>query len=188
MSRVRIYELAKEAGLKSKELADKLIDMGYPVKSLSSTVDDDMAADIRRKVLGKATAEVTEKPIGMKKQKAVVQKNKNATVVRRRSKALKDEIAKKAEEKEQDGKDKVRAALKDEVSATADTVSEAERLDQEQPVKKAGEAVAEGDREGAKTATSEAAAQGAARRMSEIRLRLNRSRSVPKDLQRLLAG
>ncbi|MCW5210341.1 translation initiation factor IF-2, partial [Desulfobulbus sp. N3] len=113
-----------------------------------------------RKVLGKATAEVTEKPIGMKKQKAVVQKNKNATVVRRRSKALKDEIAKKAEEKEQDGKDKVRAALKDEVSATADTVSEAERLDQEQPVKKAGEAVAEGDREGAKTATSEAAAQG----------------------------
>ncbi|MCW5213852.1 translation initiation factor IF-2 N-terminal domain-containing protein, partial [Desulfobulbus sp. US5] len=26
MSRVRIYELAKEAGLKSKELADKLID------------------------------------------------------------------------------------------------------------------------------------------------------------------
>ncbi|MCW5203005.1 translation initiation factor IF-2 [Desulfobulbus sp. US4] len=160
MSRVRIYELAKEAGLKSKELADKLIDMGYPVKSLSSTVDDDMAADIRRKVLGKATAEVTEKPIGMKKQKAVVQKNKNATVVRRRSKALKDEIAKKAEEKEQDGKDKVRAALKDEVSATADTVSEAERLDQEQPVKKAGEAVAEGDREGAKTATSEAAAQG----------------------------
>ena len=30
MSRVRIYELAKEAGLKSKELADKLIDMGYP--------------------------------------------------------------------------------------------------------------------------------------------------------------
>ncbi|RWX49222.1 Translation initiation factor IF-2, N-terminal region [Candidatus Electrothrix marina] len=118
MSRVRIYELAKEAGLKSKELADKLIDMGYPVKSLSSTVDDDMAADIRRKVLGKATAEVTEKPIGMKKQKAVIQKKKTATVVRRRSKALKDEIAKKAEADEQDGKDKVRAALKDEVPAT----------------------------------------------------------------------
>lgn len=161
MSRVRIYELAKEAGLKSKELADKLIDMGYPVKSLSSTVDDDMAADIRRKVLGKATAEVTEKPIGMKKQKAVIQKKKTATVVRRRSKALKDEIAKKAEADEQDGKDKVRAALKDEVPATADTVSqpaetEAERPAQQQPVNKA----AEGDMEEKKTDASEAAAQG----------------------------
>ena len=48
MSRVRIYELAKEAGLKSKELADKLIAMGYPIKGHSSTVDEDMAADIRR--------------------------------------------------------------------------------------------------------------------------------------------
>jgi translation initiation factor IF-2 len=165
MSRVRIYELAKEAGLKSKELADKLIDMGYPVKSLSSTVDDNMAADIRRKVLGKATAEVTEKPIGMKKQTAVVQKKKTTTVVRRRSKALKDEIAQKAEAKEQDGKDKVRAALKDEVSATADTVSqpaktEAELPAQQQPVAKVGEATAESDSKGNKTVTSEAAAQG----------------------------
>ena len=52
MSKVRIYELAKEAGLKSKEFADKLIELGYPIKSHSSTVDDDLAADIRRKVIG----------------------------------------------------------------------------------------------------------------------------------------
>lgn len=121
MSRVRIYELAKEAGLKSKELADKLIAMGYPVKSLSSTVDDDMAADIRRKVLGKATAEVIEKPIGKKKQTTVLRKKKTATVVRRRSKAVKDEIAKKAEAKEQDEKERVKAALKDELPALTDT-------------------------------------------------------------------
>ena len=50
MSKVRIYDLAKEAGLKSKELADKLIAMGYPVASHSSSVDDEMAADIRRKL------------------------------------------------------------------------------------------------------------------------------------------
>jgi translation initiation factor IF-2 len=99
MSRVRIYELAKEAGLKSKELADKLIALGYPVKSHSSTVDDDMAADIRRKVLGKATAEVTEKPISVKK--ATVVRKKTTTVVRRRSKAQKEEIARQAEEAEQ---------------------------------------------------------------------------------------
>lgn len=100
MSRVRIYELAKEAGLKSKELADKLIAMGYPIKSHSSTVDDDMAADIRRKVLGKATADVTEKPISVKKKTVVVRK-KSTVVVRRRSKAQKEEMAKKAEEAEQ---------------------------------------------------------------------------------------
>ena len=46
MSRIRVYELAKEAGVKSKELADKLIKMGYPIKSHSSTVDDDLAMDI----------------------------------------------------------------------------------------------------------------------------------------------
>ena len=100
MSRVRIYELAKEAGLKSKELAAKLIAMGYPIKSHSSTVDDDMAADIRRRVLGKATAEVTEKPISVKK-KATVVREKTARVVRRRSKAQKEEIARKADEAEQ---------------------------------------------------------------------------------------
>ena len=99
MSRVRIYELAKEAGLKSKELADKLIALGYPIKGHSSTVDDDMAADIRRKVLGKATAEVTEKPIGVTKKTTVVRK-KRTTVVRRRSKAQKEELARQAEEAE----------------------------------------------------------------------------------------
>ena len=133
MSRVRIYELAKEAGLKSKELADKLIAMGYPIKSLSSTVDDDMAADIRRKVLGKATAEVTEKPIGMKKNTAVVRKKKNTTVVRRRSKALKNEIAKKAEEKEE-----VRAAVQDEGSATTGAGSQDSGSDQQHSEKEVG--------------------------------------------------
>ncbi|MCI5145315.1 MAG: hypothetical protein D3923_07225, partial [Candidatus Electrothrix sp. AR3] len=96
-SRIRIYELAKEAGLKSKELADRLIAMGYPIKSLSSTVDDDMAAEIRRKVLGKATAEITGKPISVKKKVMDVEK-KAKTIVRRRSRAQKEEIAQKAEE------------------------------------------------------------------------------------------
>ena len=56
MSKVRIYDLAKEFGLKSKELADKLIAMGYPIASHSSSVDEDMAADMRRKLQGEAAA------------------------------------------------------------------------------------------------------------------------------------
>ena len=98
MSKVRIYELAKEAGLKSKELADKLIALGYPVKSHSSTVDEDTAAEIRSKVFGKSTIEVTDKRITVKKRSAVVRKK--TAVVRRRPKAAKEELARKAEEEE----------------------------------------------------------------------------------------
>ncbi|HEB49822.1 MAG TPA: translation initiation factor IF-2 [Desulfobulbus sp.] len=94
MSRVRIYELAKEAGVKSKELADKLIAMGYPIKSHSSTVDDDMAADIRRKVLHEAVTEVSSKRIDVKKRSTVVRR-RPTTVVRRRSKAQKEEAARR---------------------------------------------------------------------------------------------
>ena len=98
MSKVRIYELAKEAGLKSKELADKLIELGYPIKSHSSTVDDELAEDIRRKVIGSAVAEVTASRIEVKKPTAPM--GSKTTVVRRRSKAEKEEIARKAEEEE----------------------------------------------------------------------------------------
>ncbi|WP_446009125.1 translation initiation factor IF-2 [Candidatus Electrothrix sp.] len=163
MSRVRIYELAKEAGLKSKELADKLIAMGYPIKSLSSTVDDDMAADIRRKVLGKATAEVTEKPIGMKKQTAVVRKKKSGTVVRRRSKAAKDEKAKQAVVKEHDEQESVKAVSKDEASATAETSSQESgpEASAQQPVEKADSAndAVKSSEESTTAAASEGASQ-----------------------------
>ncbi len=97
MSRVRIYELAKEAGLKSKELADKLIALGYPIKGHSSTVDDDMAAEIRRKVFGQGAVEVTDERIHMKKRPATVRR-RTTTVVRRRSKAQKEKAAKEEEE------------------------------------------------------------------------------------------
>ena len=68
MSRVRIYELAKEAGFKSKELAGKLATMGYPNKGSSTAFDEEVAAEIRRKVLGKLTVDVTEKPISVKEK------------------------------------------------------------------------------------------------------------------------
>ncbi|GAB4340489.1 MAG: hypothetical protein Kow0089_14240 [Desulfobulbaceae bacterium] len=99
MSKVRIYELAKEAGLKSKELADRLIELGYPIKSHSSTVDEDTAEDIRRKVFGKKTVEVTEQKITVRKRSGHARKR--TTVVRRRSKADKEELARQAEEAEE---------------------------------------------------------------------------------------
>jgi len=52
MSKIRIYDLAKEAGIKSTELADKLIDLGYDIKGYSSSVDEETADKIRKEVLG----------------------------------------------------------------------------------------------------------------------------------------
>ncbi len=50
---VRVYELAKEAGMKSPELAEKLIGLGYDIKGYSSSVDSETAEKIRREVIGK---------------------------------------------------------------------------------------------------------------------------------------
>ena len=48
--KIRVYELAKEAGMKSKELADKLIELGYDIKGYNSTVDGETAEKIREEV------------------------------------------------------------------------------------------------------------------------------------------
>ena len=96
MSKVRIYDLAKEFGLKSKDLADKLIAMGYPIASHSSSVDDGMAVDIRRKMKGEAGFGAPEGRIELRNrtEPAAV---KGTTVIRRRSRADKEEAAKKQE-------------------------------------------------------------------------------------------
>ena len=79
MGKIRVYDLAKEAGIASKELADKLIALGYNIKSHSSTVDDEVADEIRRKVLGTAETEVIEKRISTKGR---------ATIIRRRAQTV----------------------------------------------------------------------------------------------------
>lgn len=138
MSKVRIYELAKEAGLKSKELADRLIELGYPVTSHSSTVDNDTAADIRRKVFGQASVEVTGKRIKVKRAPVAAQPT---TVVRRRSKAAKEEIARIAEDAK--AEEEAEAAAEEEMVA-AGAPSEEESAVASEPV---GESEQAGDTE-----------------------------------------
>ncbi len=70
MSRVRVYELAKEAGMGSKELADKLIAAGYEIKGHSSTVDDDTADKIRKTMFKKVKAKPVTKKAKPKTEKA----------------------------------------------------------------------------------------------------------------------
>jgi len=77
-----VYELAKEAGLDSKAMTAKLVEMGYDVKSHSSTVDEKTADEIRVK-LGLVKTEVEEKRIQTKGR---------TTIIRRRTKAVKEEL------------------------------------------------------------------------------------------------
>lgn len=100
MSKVRVYDLAKEFGLKSKELAEKLKSMGYPVASHSSSVGEDMAADIRKKILGEGLAVTAEGLIGLRTSAAEPAPAKGKTVIRRRPRAEKEEAARLEEEAE----------------------------------------------------------------------------------------
>ena len=76
MAKVRVYELAKESGIESKEMTAKLIEMGYDVKSHSSSLDEHTADQIRIK-LGIIKTKVEEKRI--------LGKGKTTIIRRRRS-------------------------------------------------------------------------------------------------------
>jgi translation initiation factor IF-2 len=86
MSRVRVYELAKEAGMASKVLAEKLIGLGYDIKGHSSTVDDETAMKIRTEVLQNSESELVEKRIDAEKSGGPTVIRRRATVIRRRPK------------------------------------------------------------------------------------------------------
>ncbi len=96
MSRVRIYELAKEAGMASKALAEKLIALGYDIKGHSSTVDDETALKIRNEVIQASNSKLVEKRIEGNEGAAVIRRR--ATVIRRPAKKL---VAEEADELEE---------------------------------------------------------------------------------------
>jgi translation initiation factor IF-2 len=85
MSKVRIYELAKEAGMSSKVLTEKLLAHGYDIKGPSSTVEDDIAEKIRTTVLKISKAEAAKKKVVPEEAPAVLRRT---TVIRRRPTAV----------------------------------------------------------------------------------------------------
>ncbi len=58
--RIRVYELARELGLTSRELMDLLEAEGLEVKSHASAIDDDYAELIREQVVGERQAKAAE--------------------------------------------------------------------------------------------------------------------------------
>ena len=57
MARPRVNEIARELGLSSKEVLTHLEEIGHPVKSHSSAVDEDIATRLRTEMGGAAAAE-----------------------------------------------------------------------------------------------------------------------------------
>lgn len=78
-TRIRIYELAKKLGIKSKDLADKLIAQGYPIKGYASTVDTYTAAEISRMFLSQDNYEIREKNVRMGTERYITLSNAHIT-------------------------------------------------------------------------------------------------------------
>jgi translation initiation factor IF-2 len=88
MSRIRVYELAKEAGMSSKALTDQLIAEGYDIKGHSSSVDDETAEKIRNTILKSANTELVEKRIDSETDGGPTVIRRRATVIRRRARVI----------------------------------------------------------------------------------------------------
>lgn len=164
MSRVRVYELAKEAGMSSKALTEKLIELGYDIKGHSSSVDDETAEKIRKTVLTSANTELVEKRIDSESSEGSTVIRRRATVIRRRAKVKEEvepevDLAKEAVEEpaSEDAVDAVADAPDADISDTqAEVEAEAvtEAAEPETPVEKEP-AVKVADKEDAEESTVE---------------------------------
>ena len=79
MKKVRVYELAKEAGLENKELVSRLQEWGFAVKSHSSSLDEDVALKVREK-LGLVQTETEEKRVQQRGQTTIIRRRKAVPV------------------------------------------------------------------------------------------------------------
>src|SRR4030042_2051287 len=75
MAKVRVYELAKELSMDSKELVEKLKAGGIPIKNYMSTLDEQVVEKAREGALGVVSEVIEEKRI-------------RPTVIRRRKKTV----------------------------------------------------------------------------------------------------
>ena len=80
MAKIRVHDLAKELGMESKELVDILKSKNIEAKG-QSTLEDDVAAQIRKEAAGRKSAEKKEEKAA-EKDGAAPKNKKLAFVVR----------------------------------------------------------------------------------------------------------
>ena len=113
MTKIRVYELAKEAEMENKDLVAALIEMGYAVKSHSSSLDDETAQDIRQR-LGIGQTRTEEKRI---------QGAGRTTIIRRRTKNVPVEVPPAGEAPAKPRRPVVSPAESDEAESTKTEIS-----------------------------------------------------------------
>jgi translation initiation factor IF-2 len=120
MSKVRVYELARELDLDSKELVQKLVAGGMDIKNYMSTLDEQDAVHARKIIAG-AVAEVVE------------EKRIKPTIIRRRKKRV--EVEQKAPEitVEQAPAEEAEEAVPAETAGRAAKTPEAEQVKESPP-------------------------------------------------------
>ena len=82
MGKIRVYELAKEAGIESKEMTAKLKELGFDVKAYNSTLDEATVSEARQK-LGLLETTTERKRIQAKGKTTIIRRRK--TVVPEKS-------------------------------------------------------------------------------------------------------
>ena len=97
MKKVRVYELAKEAGLDNKELVARLQEWGFAVKSHSSSLDEDVALKVRQK-LGLVQTETEEKRLQPRGQTTIIRRRKAVVTEEAEAAPPEAEAAPEAEE------------------------------------------------------------------------------------------
>lgn len=147
MRKIRVYELAQEAGMDSKDLTAKLIEMGMSVKAYNSTLDEETAADIRIK-LGIVKVDVEETRI---------QQKGKTTIIRRRAKVVEEapepEEVVAPPELESEPEPEVAKAVEEapetvpEEEVVAEVAVEEETQEAPEPVAKEAEVAAKGEPE-----------------------------------------
>jgi translation initiation factor IF-2 len=154
MAKVRIYELAKELDMESKELVEKLKAGGLSIKNYMSTLDEDAVAKARDIVAGVVSEVIEEKrirPTVIRRRKKTVAVEPEAAAVEAGEEAL-EEAAEgpepEAEEVEKEiKKDKAKARVKREAkrkeAPAPEKVEEAPPVEEEALPEKAAEPVPE---------------------------------------------
>ena len=122
MSKTRIYELAKELNMDSKEVVEKLQKKGINVKSYMSTLDE-YELSMAKKLLTDNTPSESE---------IIEEKRVSGRVIRRRRRIVKTAPEQKVEEKEKkEEKEEVRAEEKEQKEEVAEA-KEKEKIKEEQ--------------------------------------------------------
>lgn len=107
MSKVRIYDLAKEMGVTPKELANRIKKMGYDIRSHSSTLSEEDAQAVKHRL--EAEGWPKEKQV---QEETPLESSKKASIIIRRAKEKEAEKEKEEEVKAVKPKLKIKLVIK----------------------------------------------------------------------------